>query len=130
MKFILELDAKETRELIKEGILESIIKKLEGGFGEKEEVTETHIAETKPKKKEEVKEVVEEKKEKKEKKDEVTETVKTKSTISPVEFKERLVALTKDGKKDLVKKVLLDKGYGRVSAVKEEDFADILKELS
>lgn len=125
MKFILELEAKEVAHLSKKGILEAIVQEFEDVFGEKkEETTLTPVKESKPKKKEEVKEVV------KEKKEETEEVKETKSTMCAAEFKTRLVTLTKAGKKDEVKKVLTDRGYTKVSDVKEEDFDEIIKELS
>lgn len=124
MKFILELESREVAHLSKTGILEAVIKELEENNqivkSEKEEKAE-QVTVVLPDKVPEVEKVIEK----------TEETTKEEnSSISKEEFKKRLVALSKSGKKDEVKSVLKAHGYVKVSEVKEEEFEMILKELS
>lgn len=124
MKFILELESREVAHLSKTGILEAVIKELEENNqivkSEKEEKAE-QVTVVLPDKVPEVEKVIEK----------TEETTKEEnSSISKEEFKKRLVALSKSGKKDEVKAVLKSHGYVKVSEVKEEEFEMILKELS
>lgn len=122
MKFILELESREVAHLSKTGILETVIKELE----ENNQIVKSEKAEqvtvVLPDKVPEVEKVIE--------KTEETKEDEEKSSISKEEFKKRLVALSKSGKKDEVKSVLKAHGYVKVSEVKEEEFEMILKELS
>ena len=121
MKFILELESREVAHLSKTGILEAVIKELEENNeivkSEKEEQVTVVLPDEIP----EVEKVIE--------KTEET-TIEENSSIGKEEFKKRLVALSKSGKKDEVKSVLKTHGYVKVSEVKEEEFETILKELS
>ena len=124
MKFILELESGEVAHLSKTGILEAVIKELEENNqilkSEKEEKAE-QVTVVLPDKVPEVEEVIEK----------TEETTKEEnSSIGKEEFKKRLVALSKSGKKDEVKSVLKAHGYVKVSEVKEEEFESILQELS
>ena len=129
MKFILELESREVAHLSKTGILEAVIKELEENNqivkSEKEEKAE-QVTVILPDETPEVETVIE-------KTEETTKDkkgVEANSIISKEEFKKRLVALSKSGKKDEVKAVLKAHGYVKVSEVKEEEFEMILKELS
>ena len=124
MKFILELESREVAHLSKTGILETVIKELEENNqivkSEKEEKAE-QVTVVLPDEVPEVEKVIEK----------IEETTKEEnSCIGKEEFKKRLVALSKAGKKDEVKSVLKAHGYVKVSEVKEEEFELILKELS
>lgn len=124
MKFILELESGEVAHLSKTGILEAVIKELEENNeivkSEKEEKAE-QVTVVLPNEVPEVETVIEK----------IEETTKEEnSSISKEEFKKRLVALSKSGKKDEVKSVLKSHGYVKVSEVKEEEFESILQELS
>lgn len=124
MKFILELESGEVAHLSKTGILEAVIKELEENNqilkSEKEE-KEEQVTVVLPDELPEVETVIEK----------IEETTKEEnSSISKEEFKKRLVALSKSGKKDEVKSVLKSHGYVKVSEVKEEEFESILQELS
>lgn len=123
MKFILELESREVAHLSKTGILEAVIKELE----ENNEIVKSEKAEqvtvVLPDEVPEVEKVIE-------KIEETTKEDEENSSISKEEFKKRLVALSKSGKKDEVKSVLKAHGYVKVSEVKEEEFEIILKELS
>ena len=123
MKFILELESGEVAHLSKTGILEAVIKELEENNqilkSEKEE-KEEQVTVVLPDELPEVETVIEK----------IEETTKEEnSSISKEEFKKRLVALSKSGKKDEVKSVLKSHGYVKVSEVKEEEFACINQEL-
>lgn len=125
MKFILELESGEVAHLSKTGILEAVIKELEENNqivkSEKEEQVTVVLPDELPDELPEVETVIEK----------IEETTKEEnSSISKEEFKKRLVALSKSGKKDEVKSVLKSHGYVKVSEVKEEEFEMILKELS
>lgn len=125
MKFILELESGEVAHLSKTGILEAVIKKLEENNqivkSEKEEQVTVVLPDELPDELPEVETVIEK----------IEETTKEEnSSISKEEFKKRLVALSKSGKKDEVKSVLKSHGYVKVSEVKEEEFESILQELS
>lgn len=126
MKFILELESREVAHLSKTGILEAVIKELEENNqivkSEKEEKAE-QVTVVLPDEVPEVEKVIE-------KTEETTKEDEEKSSISKEEFKKRLVALSKSGKKDEVKAVLKSHGYVKVSEAKEEEFEMILKELS
>lgn len=124
MKFILELESGEVAHLSKTGILEAVIKELEENNqilkSEKEE-KEEQVTVVLPDELPEVETAIEK----------IEETTKEEnSSISKEEFKKRLVALSKSGKKDEVKSVLKSHGYVKVSEVKEEEFESILQELS
>lgn len=124
MKFILELESGEVAHLSKTGILEAVIKELEENNqivkSEKEEHVTVVLPDELPDELPEVETVIEK----------IEETTKEEnSSISKEEFKKRLVALSKSGKKDEVKSVLKSHGYVKVSEVKEE-FESILQELS
>nr|DAW49593.1 MAG TPA: hypothetical protein [Caudoviricetes sp.] len=125
MKFILELESGEVAHLSKTGILEAVIKELEENNqivkSEKEEQVTVVLPDELPDELPEVETVIEK----------IEETTKEEnSSISKEEFKKRLVALSKSGKKDEVKSVLKSHGYVKVSEVKEEEFESILQELS
>lgn len=125
MKFILELESGEVAHLSKTGILEVVIKELEENNqivkSEKEEQVTVVLPDELPDELPEVETVIEK----------IEETTKEEnSSISKEEFKKRLVALSKSGKKDEVKSVLKSHGYVKVSEVKEEEFESILQELS
>lgn len=125
MKFILELESGEVAHLSKTGILEAVIKELEENNqivkSEKEEHVTVVLPDELPDELPEVETVIEK----------IEETTKEEnSSISKEEFKKRLVALSKSGKKDEVKSVLKSHGYVKVSEVKEEEFESILQELS
>lgn len=125
MKFILELESGEVAHLSKIGILEAVIKELEENNqivkSEKEEQVTVVLPDELPDELPEVETVIEK----------IEETTKEEnSSISKEEFKKRLVALSKSGKKDEVKSVLKSHGYVKVSEVKEEEFESILQELS
>lgn len=125
MKFILELESGEVAHLSKAGILEAVIKELEENNqivkSEKEEQVTVVLPDELPDELPEVETVIEK----------IEETTKEEnSSISKEEFKKRLVALSKSGKKDEVKSVLKSHGYVKVSEVKEEEFESILQELS
>lgn len=123
MKFILELESREVAHLSKTGILEAVIKELE----ENNEIVKSEKVEqvtvVLPDEVPEVEKVVG-------KTEETNKEDVEKASISKEEFKKRLVALSKAGKKDEVKSVLKSHGYVKVSEVKEEEFEIILKELS
>lgn len=123
MKFILELESREVAHLSKTGILEAVIKELEENNQIVESEKEEHVTVVLPDEVPEVEKVIE-------KTEETTKEDEEKSSISKEEFKKRLVALSKSGKKDEVKSVLKAHGYVKVSEVKEEEFEMILKELS
>ncbi|WP_347714038.1 hypothetical protein [uncultured Parvimonas sp.] len=117
MKFILELESGEVAHLSKTGILEAVIKELEENNQIVKSEKEEQVTVVLP----EVETVIEK----------IEETTKEEnSSISKEEFKKRLVALSKSGKKDEVKSVLKSHGYVKVSEVKEEEFESILQELS
>ena len=121
MKFILELESREVVHLSKTGILEAVIKELEENNEIVESEKEEHVTVVLPDEVPEVEKVIEK----------TEETIKEEnSCIGKEEFKKRLVALSKAGKKDEVKSVLKSHGYVKVSEVKEEEFEIILKELS
>lgn len=125
MKFILELESGEVAHLSKTGILEAVIKELEENNqivkSEKEEQVTVVLPDELPDELPEVETVIEK----------IEETTKEENSyISKEEFKKRLVALSKSGKKDEVKSVLKSHGYVKVSEVKEEEFESILQELS
>lgn len=123
MKFILELESREVAHLSKTGILEAVIKELE----ENNEIVKSEKAE------QVVVELPDEVPEGEKVVGKTEETNKEdveKASMSKEEFKKRLVALSKSGKKDEVKSVLKAHGYVKVSEVKEEEFEIILKELS
>lgn len=126
MKFILELESREVAHLSKTGILEAVIKELEENNqivkSEKEEKAE-QVTVVLPDEVLESETAIE-------KTEETTKEDEENSSISKEEFKKRLVALSKAGKKDEVKSVLKSHGYVKVSEVKEEEFEMILKELS
>lgn len=117
MKFILELESGEVAHLSKTGILEAVIKELEENNQIVKSEKEEQVTVVLP----EVETVIEK----------IEETTKEEnSSISKEEFKKRLVALSKSGKKDEVKSVLKSHGYVKVSEVKVEEFESILQELS
>lgn len=121
MKFILELESGEVAHLSKTGILEAVIKELEENNQIVKSEKEEHVTVVLPDELPEVETVIEK----------IEETTKEEnSSISKEEFKKRLVALSKSGKKDEVKSVLKSHGYVKVSEVKEEEFESILQELS
>lgn len=123
MKFILELESREVAHLSKTGILEAVIKELEENNEIVKSENEEQVVVEWPDEVPEVEKVIEKTKE-------TTKEDEENSSISKEEFKKRLVALSKAGKKDEVKSVLKSHGYVKVSEVKEEEFEIILKELS
>ena len=123
MKFILELESGEVAHLSKTGILEAVIKELEENNQIVKSEKEEQVTVVLPDKVPEVEKVIG-------KTEETNKDDVEKASISKEEFKKRLVALSKSGKKDEVKSVLKSHGYVKVSEVKEEEFESILQELS
>lgn len=60
----------------------------------------------------------------------IQEDVTEEGSISADEFKAKLVAYTKAGKKDEVKATLTNFGYKKISDVNPSDFEKIIKEIS